>query len=133
MSASKYDFIIEQGSSFRLSLIYKDDSGNPVDLTNWCARLVWKTNKNITQTFITTNLDYSLYKFTIDPLIGKLTLLIPPETTNDFTFESAKYDLELQTDDDLYVGAGKHIIRLLYGTATISPRYSKTSELLECD
>ena len=133
MSASKYDFIIEQGSSFRLSLVYKDDSGNPVDLTNWCARLVWKTNKNITQTFITTNLDYSLYKFTIDPLIGKLTLLIPPETTNDFTFESAKYDLELQTDDDLYVGAGKHIIRLLYGTATISLRYSKTPELLDCD
>lgn len=133
MSASKYDFIIEQGSSFKLSLVYKDDANNPVDLTDWCARLVWKTNKNIDQIFITTNLDYSLYKFTIEPLIGKLTLLIPPDTTNNFNFQTAKYDLELQTDDLIYTGGDKNIIRLLYGTVTVVPRFSKTTELLECN
>lgn len=133
MSASKYDFIIEQGASFRLSLIYKDDNNNPVDLTDWCARLVWKTNKNSNQVFITTNLDYSLYKFTIEPSLGKLTLLMPPDTTNNFNFQTAQYDLELQTDDNIYVGGDKNIIRLLYGTVTVVPRFSKTTELLECD
>lgn len=133
MAATKYDFPIEQGSSFRLSLTYKDANGNPIDLTNWCARLVWTTNNNNTQTFITTNLDYSTYKFTIDAALGKLTLLIPPETTNGFSFDSAKYDLELQSDEDFYVGAGKDIIRLLYGTVTINKRYSKASTLLDCD
>jgi hypothetical protein len=133
MSATRYDFSIEQGTSFKLSLVYKDSNGNPIDLTDWCARLVWKTNKNVTQSFITTNTDYSVYKFTIEPLIGKLTLLIPPETTNLFNFAGARYDLELQSDYDLYAGGGKNIIRLLYGNITLLRRYSSTSDLLECE
>jgi hypothetical protein len=133
MAASKYDFSIEQGSSFKLSLVYKDDNGNPVDLTNWCARLTWKTNTNITQTFSTENIDYSVYKFIIEPVIGKLTLLIPASTTNTFTFNTAKYDLELQSDDDLYVGGGKYIIRLLYGNINIVKRFSQSNNLLECE
>jgi hypothetical protein len=133
MSATKYDFNIEQGTSFRLSLVYKDSAGNPIDLTNWCARLVWKTDKNVTQSFITTNTDYSIYKFTIDPLLGKLTLLMPPETTNSFNFNRARYDLELQSDDDLYSGGGKNVIRLIYGNIVLVKRYSSTDVLLECE
>ena len=114
MSASKYDFTIEQGSSFKFALVYKDSNGDPVDLTNWCARLLWTTNNNVTQTFITTSTDYSVYKFTIEPQNGRLVLMIPPETTNGFTFNTAKYDLELQSDEDFYNGSGKDIIRLLY-------------------
>lgn len=132
MPATKYDFNIEQGSSFRLSLVYKDADGNPIDLTGWCARVIWTTNDNVTQTFITTNIDYSTYKFSIDAALGKVTLLIPPETTNGFSFDTAKYDLELQSDIDFYVGAGKDIIRLLYGTVTLNKRYSKTNTLLDC-
>lgn len=133
MKASLYDFTIDQGSSFRLSFIYKDSEGNPIDLTGWCARLVWKTNQGNIQTFITTNLDYSTYKFTIEPLIGKVTLLLPPHTTNNWTFNTAKYDLELQSDDDVYAGGGKNIIRLLYGTATLNSRFSKIDSLLSCN
>lgn len=133
MSATQYDFNIEQGSSFRLSLVYKDANGNPMDLTNWCARLVWYTDTKNTQTFITTNLDYSVYKFTIDATNGKLTLLIPPETTNSFTFDFAKYDLELQSDQTLYTGSGNDVIRLLYGNIKILKRYSKIDTVLECN
>jgi hypothetical protein len=133
MPATKYDFNIEQGTSFRLSLVYKDSNGSPIDLTNWCARLVWKTDSNVTQSFITTNTDYSIYKFSIDPTFGKLTLLIPPETTNSFNFSRARYDLELQSDYDIYTGGGKSVIRLLYGNIVLIKRYSNTDELLECD
>lgn len=133
MAASKHDFVIEQGSSFRLSLIYKDANGTPIDLTGWCARLVWKTNASATQVFSTENLDYSVYKFSIDPLLGKITLLIPANTTNDFSFNTAKYDLELQSDDDLYTGGGKSIIRLLFGIASVVKRFSQTSDVLECN
>lgn len=133
MAIQQYDFTIEQGTSFRLSLVYKDSSGNPIDLTNWCARLVWTTDTGISQTFITTNNDYSVYKFTIEPLLGKVTLLIPPETTNTFTFKKAKYDLELQSDEILYSGSGKDIIRLLYGNVAINKRYSSNNTLFSCD
>lgn len=132
MAASKYDFTIEQGSSFRLSVVYKDSNGDPIDLTGWCARLIWTTNNNTNQTFITTNNDYSVYKFSIEAQLGKLTLLIPADTTNGFTFNAAKYDLELQSDEDFYNGGGKDIIRLLYGNVTINKRYSKTSTTIDC-
>lgn len=133
MAATKYDFSIEQGTSFRLSLVYKDSNGNPIDLTNWCARLVWTTDRNVTQTFISTNSDLSLYKFYIEPLLGKLTLIIPPETTNSFTFNRARYDLELQNDEDIYTGGGKDVLRLLYGNIVLIKRYSNTNVLLDCE
>ena len=72
MAAAKYDFAIEQGTSFKISWIYKNQNGTPINLTNWCARLIWKTNLNATQAFHSENTDYSVYKFTIDDLNGKL-------------------------------------------------------------
>jgi hypothetical protein len=132
MAASKYDFAIEQGTSFKISLIYKDANGNPIDLTNWCARLTWKTNTNIVQTFSSENTDYNVYKFIIDEPAGKLTLMLPATTTNGFNFTTAKYDLELQSPDDLYNGGGKYTIRLLFGLINVVKRFSQSTTQLDC-
>jgi len=132
MAASKYDFAIEQGTSFKISLVYKDSNGNPINLTNWCARLIWKTNTNASQTFSSKNTDYSLYKFTIDGVNGKLTLMIPASVTNTYTFSMAKYDLELQSPDDLYASGGKYTIRLLFGTISFIKRFSQSLNQLVC-
>ena len=132
MAANKYDFSIEQGSSFKISLIYKDANSNPINMTNWCARLIWKTSSGHTQIFSSENTDYSTYKFIIDDLEGKLTLMLPSSTTNDFNFTSAKYDMELQSPDDLYDGGGKYTVRLLYGLITIIKRFSQNNTALEC-
>lgn len=132
MAASKYDFKIEQGSSFKFSLIYKDSLANPIDLTNWCARFTWKTNTGSTQIFSTENMDYSIYKFTIDPLNGKLTFLLPATTTNNFDFTSAKYDLELSSPEEIYLGGGNYTTRILYGTIAVIKRFSQSNDTLEC-
>lgn len=132
MAASRYDFSIEQGASFRMSMTYKDSQGNPIDITNWCARLTWITNTNITQSFVSTNINHSLYKYIIDGPNGKITLLFPATITNNFSFENAKYDLELQSDADQYIDGGKYTIRLLYGVINILPRYSKSLDSLDC-
>lgn len=132
MAASKYDFSIEQGTSFKLSLIYKDTDRNPINLTGWCARIVWKTNTNVTQVFSSENSDYSVYKFIVDEPNGKLTLLLPSTTTNSFNFNTAKYDLELKSPDDLYAGGGKYTTRILFGTVSIVKRFSQASTNIEC-
>jgi hypothetical protein len=134
MAANQYDFKIEQGSSHKLSFIYKDSDKNPIDISGYCARLTWKTNTNISQIFTTENLDYSTYKFVIDTPTsdGKMTLYFPASTTNGFDFSTAKYDLELQSTTDLYTGGGKETLRILYGNVTIAKRYSKSTELLDC-
>lgn len=131
MAAKNYNFPIEQGSSFRLSLTYKDDNGNLVDLTGYCARLVMKTNSGDEKVF-TSGTTNSEYKFVIDAPQGVLTLLISSSTTNGYDFSSAKYDLEIQTPQDLYVGGGKYTLRILYGTINIIKRFSQNSTALEC-
>ena len=133
MGASLYNFEIEQGSSFKMSLIYKDSAGAVKDLTDWCARLIWKTSANATQTFDSSNTNKTSYDFNIEGPLGKINLLFPAGTTNGFDFNTAKYDLELQSDEDHYNQGGKYVIRLLYGTVTIQKRYSKSSTALECN
>lgn len=132
MAASLYDFNIEQGSSFRLSLTYKDSDGNIIDLTGYCARLTMKINSNDFKTFSSLETNYDEYKFTIDGPQGTINLLIPASSTNNYTFNSAKYDLELQSPQDLYSGGGKYTIRVLYGTISIIKRFSQSSSLLDC-
>jgi len=132
MPATQYDFNIEQGSSFKLTLVYKDSNRDIVDLTDWCARLIMKTNTDNSLVFETTNLDYSVYKFSIDGPNGQLTLLIPADTTNNWTFKKARYDLELQSPDDLYSGGGKYTSRILYGNINIIKRFSLSSTNMSC-
>lgn len=132
MAASKYDFTIEQGSSFKLSLIYKDNNREIINLTDWCARLTWKTNAGVTQIFTTENTDSSLYSFVIDGPNGKITLLLPANITNSFNFSTAKYDLELQSPEDLYSGGGKYTVRLLYGIINLAKRFSQSNQNLDC-
>jgi hypothetical protein len=132
MPASKYDFSIEQGTSFKLSLIYKDSNKIPIDITNWCARLIWTTDTDAIQIFTTNNTDYSIYKFDIIGAEGKLLLQISANTTNQFTFDKAKYDLELESPQEMYPGGGKEIVRLVFGTIKITHRFSENNTLLDC-
>lgn len=132
MPASLYNFNIEQGSSFRMTLVYKDDNGNAINITGWCARLIWTTNKGISQTFSTDNVDYSLYKFIINGSIGQITFMLPASVTNGYDFREAKYDLELQSPNELYYLGGNETIRLLNGTITLVHRYSGSNTALEC-
>lgn len=132
MSASIYNFSIEQGSSFKLSINYKDSDQNPINLTGYCARLTWKaTNGDIT-VFSSLETPNSNYSFTIDGPNGNMLLLLPISVTNNYDFKTAKYDLELQSPIDLYANGGKETIRILYGTVTLIKRYSETNTVLDC-
>jgi hypothetical protein len=132
MSASEYNFKIEQGSTFKIRFYYKDENGDPIDLTGYCARLTWKTNFGVVQSFFTENTDYSVYKFELDEANGGMVLTLPASTTNSFEFSYAKYDLELQSPDAIYSSDNFYTYRLLYGKATILKRHSNSLENLEC-
>lgn len=132
MAASKYDFSIEQGTSFRLAITYKDKNKNPIDISGYCARLTWTTNTGHTQVFTTENNDPSLYSFSIGGSNGQIILMLPAAITNTLDFTLAKYDLEIKSDTDLYEGGGKEVARLLYGTVDLIKRNSKLSSGVNC-
>lgn len=132
MAASKYDFIIEQGSSYKLSIRYKDDQNNPIPLNGYCARLIWRTNSGVFKNFYTTDQQNSDYKFYIDEENSLIILLFSANFTNNLGFTTAKYDLELKSPQDLYSEGGKYTIRLLYGTISVVKRYSQNTDLMDC-
>ena len=131
MAAAKYDFDIEQGSSFTISFTYKDSTNTVVNISNWCARIIMTTSDNQTITY-SSGITSSSYKMSLDGPTGKITLLLPALTTNNFTFKTAKYDLELESDDVLYSGGGNYTNRILYGVITIVKRISNNSTILDC-
>jgi hypothetical protein len=133
MAATKYDFSIEQGTSFRIAITYKDKNKNPIDITGYCARLMWVTNTGQTQVLSTENTDPTLYRFTVGGTDGQIVLMLPASITNTFDFNLARYDLELRSDTDLYVGGGKEISRLLYGTISLVKRNSKITSEINCN
>lgn len=131
MSAQQYNFPIEQGSSFELTITYTDNNGNPIDLTGWKGRLVVSRKDGNIDTFLTTNTNPLLYKFSINGPTGKLVLQIPPSVTNGYTYGSGKYDLEVESDEEIYTGGGPDVKRLLYGDISIIKRYSRIQDLLD--
>lgn len=132
MPAAEYNFSIEKGTAFVISFEYQDSGNNPVNLTNWCARLRWKDNNDNIKTF-TTNTRNADYEFTIDPIIGKILFKIPASKTAQYDFTSASYDLELQEPNDLYDGGGKKVFRILQGFITTIERNVADTDVFSCN
>jgi len=131
MPAGSYDFVIEQGTSFGLTIQYADSGNVPIDLAAFnCARMQWDTNTGESYQFTTNNTNYSLYYFTLEsPLSsGIISFKLPASITAGYNFTSANYDLELETVADFYPsGGGPQVIRLLQGVVSILPEITKIS------
>lgn len=128
MSAGQYDFNIEQGTSFGMSLVYADSGNIPIDLSSFsCARMQWNTNIDTVYQFTTNNTNSGLYLFEFDtPLSsGIINFKIPASITAGYNFTSANYDLELESVTEFYPGGGPQVIRLLEGTITVIPEITK--------
>lgn len=132
MPASKYDFTIEQGSSYQIVFIYKDVNKDPIDLNNWCARLTWKTDGGIEKTFSSEEASVSEYTFDLNGNPGEIKLLLPATTTRAFDFSEAYYDLDLQSPDTFSSAGDKFVTRILYGTITLAERASSKNETDVC-
>ena len=46
MPSGNYDMNVEQGSTFRLYMLYRDSSGNPIDLSSCNAEMQVRRSKN---------------------------------------------------------------------------------------
>lgn len=134
MPAADYNFTIEKGTAFVIAFEYRDDANIPINITNWCARIRWIEDQEspTVRTFIT-NTSTTDYEFTMDPLLGKVILKIPASATANYSFNSAKYDFELQEPNDLYTGGGKKVFRILQGTVSLISRNVPDNDVFNCN
>lgn len=128
MAAGKYSFIIEQGSTLNFEIQYKDSNSNPIDLTGYGAKMQIKSDyaDNSPVTYITlssslapdgTGLNLNGGNGDKPLSSGSIGIIISAVSTSLFTFDTAKYDLELIN--------GSVVTRVLEGTIRLSKEVTR--------
>ena len=123
MSAGKYNFTIEQGTTIRLELQYKDSNGNPIDLTGYSGRMQirpdFADNTKTSYIYLSssmnddgTGLNFNGLDGSSSPASGKIGLFISAVSSSKLNFDSAVYDIEIES--------GSIVTRLLQGTIKLS-------------
>ena len=120
MAAGKYSFAIEQGSTVDFEIAYKDSAGEPIDLTDYQARMQIRPSKGSETVYITlsssfatdgTGLHMSGSGDVNPPTSGTIGIYIDAASSSAFTFNEAVYDLEIVTGSTYPV-----VTRLLEGS-----------------
>ena len=132
MSAGKYSFTIEQGSTVDFRIEYKDSNSVPIDLTNYQARMQIRPTKESTSLIcnLSSSLDTDGSGLNMTPtsasLIlpktsGSIGIYISAASSSLFTFSDAVYDLEIVSGS----GSGQTVTRILEGKVKLSKEVTK--------
>ena len=124
MSAGRYSFTIEQGSTLDFELAYKDSSNNPIDLTNYKGRMQIRPSVGSDTVYVTlsssleldgTGLNFSGSDGLNPPTSGTIGIFISANSSSQLDFNEAVYDLELATGSEYPI-----VTRLLEGQVKLS-------------
>lgn len=127
MAAGKYSFVIEQGTTVKFEIQYKDSNGQPVDLTGYNAKMQIRSGfaNSSPTTYLTlssslnsdgTGLNMAGSSGLNPPTSGTIGINISPYTSSLLTFDTAYYDLEIQSGS----GTSYAVNRLLEGQVRLS-------------
>lgn len=124
MSAGKYSFVIEQGSTLSFELQYKDSTGTPISLNNFSGRMQIRPSVESGQVLLTlssslnpdgTGLNFSGSNGQTAPSSGSIGVYISSTTSSLLSFTQAVYDLEI------YSNASPPVVtRLIEGNVKLS-------------
>lgn len=89
-----HSFTIEQGSDFKITFIYQDSSGSPIDISQGKIGFRYKGN---TQTVVTELVRGEPDGFVKSGAVGEIIIEFPASTTRLFDFDSALYDLDFES------------------------------------
>jgi hypothetical protein len=117
MVAAVYDITIEQGATFVFSLIWRDSSGTPIDLTGCSARMQVRRKYNSETPWMSLTSDDG--DITLGGAAGTIEVVGSAEVTETIPAPGCGvYDLEV-------VSAGGLVTRVIQGSATISPEVTR--------
>lgn len=124
-----HPIVIDQGSAYEITFYYTDANGSPINISNYCVTIQWRTNTG-DDYFFTNKYKGTNYKLKTNS-DGTIVFTIPSKTTNTYSFAGANYDLDLQEPNEDYPGSGLKTYRLVTGTVTINGRNTLVS-LVDC-
>ena len=107
MAAGRFSFTIEQGATLDFELAYKDSGSNPIDLTNYQARMQIRPTVGSDTVLLTlsssldandrTGLNLSGSDGLNPPTSGTIGIFISANSSSQLDFSQAVYDLEIAT------------------------------------
>jgi hypothetical protein len=124
MAAGRYSFVIEQGATLDFEVAYKDSDSNPVDLTDYQARMQIRPSVGSDTVYLTlssslatdgTGLNLSGSNNLNPPTSGTIGIFISAVSSSQLDFTEAVYDLELASGSLYPV-----VTRLLEGRVQLS-------------
>ena len=127
MAAGKYSFVIEQGATTNFQINWTDDTGTPIDLTGYQARM--QVRPSVESSDIIIALSSSLADSCgtgihlsgsndITPLqSGSIGIYISAQSSSLLNFNEAFYDLELVK--------GCEVLRLVEGKVKLSKNVTR--------
>lgn len=94
MSATRYDFTIEQGATFSLTFRWKDTAGNIINLSGFTARAQFRYAKLDDQILLSMTTENG--RIVLGGAAGTIEILLDAATTAAIDWTSARYDIELE-------------------------------------
>ena len=117
MVAASHDIIIEQGATFRLQLVWKDNAGVAINLTGYTARMQVRKKYNSDLPLLSFTTENGA--ITLGGAAGTIVVEGLATLTDDLPAPSGGvYDLEL-------VAPSGFVTRLVEGAVTITPEVTK--------
>ena len=114
MTPANYNITIYEGTNFDLATTWLDDNDDPIDLTNWSAKMHIRNNVEDVA-----YIDCTPY-FTLGGVAGTISLNLPSDFMVDTGYTSGVYDI------DMHHTSGR-VERLLLGTVTVVPEVTRTA------
>lgn len=114
MAAGVVSFTLAQNGDFIQPLVWKDANGNPIDLTGYTAKMSIGDRRPPVVTYYTILSTGMNPGITLGGDTGIITLTIPVDIVQDFSFVNAVYDLLLTSPSDITTP-------LLQGNIIIAP------------
>ena len=110
MIAATYNIVCDQGATFDRTLTWKDNNGNPVDLTGYTARM--QVRSVVDSSVVLLSLTTANSRIVLGGVAGTVQLTVDPTVMAAVAGGQYVYDLEL-------VSAGGSVSRLVMGTFTV--------------
>jgi hypothetical protein len=118
MTAGLYDIVIEQGTTWSLSLTWKDGDGDPIVLTGYSARMQIRGSYEDPQPMVELLSTGENPRIVLNAETGGIALTIEETVSQSLVPGHAIYDLELISPSGV-------VTRLLEGSVMIRPEVTR--------
>lgn len=117
MQSTKYNIVAEQAATYQLNITWNDSNGQPVDLTNFHAKMQIRLGFNEPDAIVTVD---DTDGITLGGELGTIAIVISAEQTALLRAPQVfVYDLRMTND------LGGEVTRLIEGTFTTIPAVTR--------